>query len=235
MAYSLPCLLVVITTFTLALALPEVIRIGEFTFQMFRFINSNPYVCKTGGLFDSSDPMPESAFRQALDRINENGRFLPKSNLVSLSERLPPSDSHFASKRGQRPISRQTRLIITSIYVSISTLFSMSDAPQRIGGCSWPFILVDFFSHPIHLRCFRNSTRQYGLSIETPTDPVRHQFASASFRFRPGLRRCHPYLGLEDVLHSLRRGRSHGAASALAESVHHVRLQNQRPKIASNG
>ncbi|XP_032790934.2 glutamate receptor ionotropic, kainate 2 [Daphnia magna] len=83
MAYSKQCLLFVLTVFTFAtrtsFALPEVIRIG--------------------GLFDSSDPMPESAFRQALDRINENGRFLPKSNLVSLSERLPPSDSHFASRR----------------------------------------------------------------------------------------------------------------------------------------
>ena len=59
-------------------------------------------VTKIGGLFDSSDPMPESAFRQALDRINENGRFLPKSNLVSMSERLPPTDSHFASNRGIR-------------------------------------------------------------------------------------------------------------------------------------
>lgn len=66
---------------------------------------------QTGGLFDSSDPMPESAFRQALDRINENGRFLPKSNLVSLSERLPPSDSHFASRRGH--FKRFTNIHVT--------------------------------------------------------------------------------------------------------------------------
>ncbi|XP_057367560.1 glutamate receptor ionotropic, kainate 2-like [Daphnia carinata] len=83
MAYSKQCLLLVLMVFTLAtrtsFALPEVIRIG--------------------GLFDSSDPMPESAFRQALERINDNGRFLPKSNLVSMSERLPPSDSHFASRK----------------------------------------------------------------------------------------------------------------------------------------
>lgn len=45
--------------------------------------------------------MPQSAFRQALERINENGNFLPKSNLVAISERLTPNDSHFASKRGK--------------------------------------------------------------------------------------------------------------------------------------
>lgn len=47
--------------------------------------------------------MPKSAFQQALDRINEKERFQdfePKLNLVSMSERLPPNDSHFASKRG---------------------------------------------------------------------------------------------------------------------------------------
>ena len=124
MAFSvlLHCLLFVITTFTLVtkttLALPEVIRIGEFTFQMFipTYLLSNfnyNEKTNTGGLFDSSDPMPESAFRQALDRINENGRFLPKSNLVSLSERLPPNDSHFASRRGE------FNLILVITYMSI--------------------------------------------------------------------------------------------------------------------
>ena len=53
-----------------------------------------------GGLFDGSDPMPESAFRQSLERVNENGKFLPSSNLMSSVERIPPNDSYFASKRG---------------------------------------------------------------------------------------------------------------------------------------
>lgn len=44
--------------------------------------------------------MPESAFRQSLERVNENGKFLPSSNLMSSVERIPPSDSYFASKRG---------------------------------------------------------------------------------------------------------------------------------------
>lgn len=50
--------------------------------------------------------MPESAFRQSLDRINENGRFLPNSNLLASVERLPPNDSFLASKRGNREATK---------------------------------------------------------------------------------------------------------------------------------
>lgn len=175
--------------------------------------------------------MPESAFRQALDRINENGRFLPKSNLVSLSERLPPNDSHFASRRGQS--KHLFNCVKIKFWSQISC--SVSDAPQRIGGCSWPIVVVDFVSHPVHLRCLGNSARQHGLSIETPPDPLRHQFASAPNGFRAGVRGRHPHLGMDRIHHSLRGGGSHGETPALAQSLNHFRLQNQRAEIASNG
>lgn len=107
-------IVLLLTLITTTLALPEVIRIGEFLCPLFLFIYllSCPstgemtllFYSTTGGLFDSSDPMPKSAFQQALDRINERERsqdYQPKLNLVSMSERLPPNDSHFASKRGR--------------------------------------------------------------------------------------------------------------------------------------
>lgn len=74
----------------------------------------------TGGLFDSADPMPESAFRQSLDRVNEYGRFLPNSNLMSIVERLPSQDSFYASKRGQ--VKRRLILYLFMHVVLLCTL-----------------------------------------------------------------------------------------------------------------
>lgn len=85
--------------------LPEVIRIGQriaaqVGTRNVTFIKNTIFYPFSGGLFDGSDPMPESAFRQSLERVNENGKFLPSSNLMSSVERIPPNDSYFASKRG---------------------------------------------------------------------------------------------------------------------------------------
>ena len=134
-----------------------------------------------GGFFDSSDPMPESAFRQALDRINDNERFLPKSKLVSMSERLPPNDSHFASRRGINyfPSSSSTNLCFFMFICSVP------DASERIGRRFGTFFVVDSVPRPIDLRRFGDSARQHRLPIANETYPIRHQLASSSDSFRP--------------------------------------------------
>lgn len=104
------CKLIVVFVTVVALAtkpahgLPEIVRIGKQTCLKLRLITwkfiANSVNDDLGGFFDGTDPMPESAFRQSLDRVNENGRFLPNSNLLASVERLPPNDSFLASKRG---------------------------------------------------------------------------------------------------------------------------------------
>lgn len=128
--------------------------------------------------------MPESAFRQALDRINDNERFLPKSKLVSMSERLPPNDSHFASRRG---INYFPSFSSTKIYQSLFlyVICSVSDASERIGRRFRTFFVFDSVPRPIDLRRFGDSARQHRMPIANETYPIRHQLASTSDSFRP--------------------------------------------------
>lgn len=52
-----------------------------------------------GGLFDVSDRFEETAFRHALERVNEDQNVLPRSRLSAHWERVPSNDSFHASKK----------------------------------------------------------------------------------------------------------------------------------------
>uniref|UniRef100_A0A1B0AWM4 Uncharacterized protein n=1 Tax=Glossina palpalis gambiensis TaxID=67801 RepID=A0A1B0AWM4_9MUSC len=54
---------------------------------------------KPGGFFYPPDDNQELAFRQAVERINEDRMILPRSKLVAQIERISPFDSFHAGKR----------------------------------------------------------------------------------------------------------------------------------------
>ena len=59
----------------------------------------------SGGLFDVTDQSTvggkqETAFRYAVERINNNKNLLNNSRLSAQIEKIPPRDSFRASKRG---------------------------------------------------------------------------------------------------------------------------------------
>ncbi|UXI22280.1 uncharacterized protein NH340_JMT08223 [Sarcoptes scabiei] len=57
-----------------------------------------PSVVKIGGMFENGDEIIEQAFRDAIDKINEE-KFLPHTRLEPIIERLEKCDSFQASKR----------------------------------------------------------------------------------------------------------------------------------------
>ncbi|XP_037896412.1 glutamate receptor ionotropic, kainate 1-like [Glossina fuscipes] len=62
-------------------------------------IQALPDIIKIGGLFHPADDNQELAFRQAVERINEDRMILPRSKLVAQIERISPFDSFHAGKR----------------------------------------------------------------------------------------------------------------------------------------
>ena len=137
-----------------------------------------------GGLFDGSDPMPESAFRQSLERVNENGKFLPSSNLMSSVERIPPNDSYFASKRGFYsfilPLPDGFFVLFVGKNKCHFLLNSLSAVAERSGSSFGSFIYVNLDSHSIHLWCAWDSARRDKLSVSSTSSSVCHQHAPSS-------------------------------------------------------
>ena len=63
---------------------------------------SHPSFLLPGGLFDMSDSDQEIAFRFAVDRVNADRSVLPNTRLTAQIERIPPQDSFYAAKQGER-------------------------------------------------------------------------------------------------------------------------------------
>lgn len=76
----------------------------DFTFCWDKIYNRKMFMdydnnC-VGGLFDVSDRYEETAFRHAVEKVNEDTSILSRSRLSALWERVPSSDSFHASKKG---------------------------------------------------------------------------------------------------------------------------------------
>ncbi|CAG0883568.1 unnamed protein product, partial [Cyprideis torosa] len=61
-------------------------------------LNSLPSHVPVGALFDSADSQMELAFRSAINRVNDEGRYLKNSPLNGTVYRVLPGDSFKASK-----------------------------------------------------------------------------------------------------------------------------------------
>ncbi|XP_015783422.1 glutamate receptor ionotropic, kainate 2 [Tetranychus urticae] len=63
------------------------------------FINALPEILRIGGLFEVGDDPMEMAFKSAVDRINSDGKLIPRSRLLAQVEKVEKSDSFSASKK----------------------------------------------------------------------------------------------------------------------------------------
>ena len=88
----------------------------SFFFFFFYTFLFKLFIVLIGGLFDGAEPTQELAFRYAIDRVNSNRNVLPRSRLTSSSERVPPSDSYIASKKGRISFFFFLSLFLSSRY-----------------------------------------------------------------------------------------------------------------------
>ncbi|XP_021964384.2 glutamate receptor ionotropic, kainate 2 isoform X2 [Folsomia candida] len=87
-----------------------------------------PETIRIGGLFDVSDRFEETAFRHALERVNEDQNVLPRSRLSAHWERVPSNDSFHASKKLCRVLNDGVAAIIgPQSQASVSHVQSVCD------------------------------------------------------------------------------------------------------------
>ena len=89
-----------------AAGLQSIVKVGEEYLFTFSFEFLALYFSILGGLFDVADQVnthgtQETAFRYAVDRINNNKEILNSSLLSAQIEKIPPRDSFHTYKRGR--------------------------------------------------------------------------------------------------------------------------------------
>lgn len=58
-----------------------------------------PSILRIGGIFSESEEEQETAFRFAIERINDEANILPGTTLVAHVERVSPQDSYTLEKK----------------------------------------------------------------------------------------------------------------------------------------
>ena len=63
--------------------------------------STNIFSMISGGIFERGDDPLESAFKNAVERINGDRKILPRIRLEPMIERIEPRDSFQAAKNGK--------------------------------------------------------------------------------------------------------------------------------------
>ncbi|XP_074595023.1 glutamate receptor ionotropic, kainate 2-like isoform X2 [Brevipalpus obovatus] len=118
-------------------------------------LSSVPNVIKIGSIFEREDDHLESAFKNAVERINKDRKILPRIRLEPLVERIEPRDSFQAAK-------------------NVCGLFEQGVAgiigPQSKDASTFVQSTCDFFHVP-HFRMqldFRQAASNYSLNLYPP-------------------------------------------------------------------
>jgi len=61
-----------------------------------------PSILRIGGIFSETEEEQETAFRFAIERINDEANIIPGTTLVAHVERVHPQDSYSLEKKGKK-------------------------------------------------------------------------------------------------------------------------------------